>query len=427
MHEPCGRAAGDPGMSRREKSDARRKERKLRRQRLRPLRRRRLFALLLIVGAGALIGRHGGNASYLLFWATLLPPLYALIWRLIAAKRFRALIEVDTASALRGERLGCTLTLVNNSFLPIPEIYVRMGGRRVRFEEDERMRISLAPGEVRKLRFSPLCTHCGKTDVGAVLLRLRDPFALAERRVTAMESVQVEPRLVRISQLLISQPEEREQRPASRMYLGDRVPSGELRAYQPGDDVRRVNWKVSALQGRPMLRVTEPEGRDALVLLPDMRKALPADETENLVQDSIREGSLTLADWFLRRGIPLYVLPDEYRAVLVRTSADLNRLRALMGGDCFTGFHRPDEMMERDLAKGQPARRYILLTWEVDALLLQRAARCIALGAEVTLLCIGGDESVRQQAEAVGRLEYHAITVRQDIFAVLGGGEEGVL
>ena len=55
------------------------------------------------------------------------------------------------------------------------------------------------------------------------------------------------------------------------MYFGDRTPSGELRAYQPGDDVRRVHWKVSALQGHPMLRVTEPVSRDELVLLPDLR------------------------------------------------------------------------------------------------------------------------------------------------------------
>lgn len=387
----------------------------------------RVLTLLCVAAAAVLIGFRGGTASYLLFWATLLPPLYALVWRLTAARRFQAVLRTDAPGAQRGDRLGCTLLLINDSPLPIPSVSFRMGGERLQFEETELRRVSLSPGEVRELRFTPLCLHCGRTELGAAELRLGDPFALAERRLSAMKALRIEPRLLRLPQLAITAPREREQRPGPRTYLGEKMPSGELRAYQPGDDVRRVHWKVSALQGRPMLRVTEPESRDELVLLPDLRGALPAGEAGYLAEDSIREGSLALADWYLRHGIPLYVLPDERRALTVRTAEDLMRLRALMCGDCFTGSRRPDEMMERDLASGRPVRRYILLTWEVDELLLRRAARCIALGAEVTLLCIGGGEELRSQAEAVQRLEFCQINARRDIFSVLSGGEEGAL
>lgn len=410
--------------TRRAQTRQRRREQRLQR---RPLRLRRLLALLAIVGAGVLIGFHGGTGSYLLFWATLLPPFYALIWRVTAARRFQAVVRPDASSAMRGERLGCTLLLINDSPLPIPALSMQMSGGRLRFEGTGRQRVSLAPGEVRELRFAPLCIHCGKAEIGAEELLLRDPFALAERRLSATEKLRVKPRQLRLPRLLIAQPEEREQRPGPRMYLGERIPSGELRAYQPGDDVRRVHWKVSALQGRPMLRATEPESRDEMVLLPDLRDALPAGEAGYLAEDSIREGCLALADWFHSRGIPLRVLPDERRAVAVYTGKDLLRLRELMSGDCFTGSRRPDEMMEQDLAVGRAVRRYILLTWEVDEALLRRAARCIALGAEVTLICIGGGKELRAQAEAVQRLEFHQVSARKDVIAVLSGGEEGSL
>ena len=231
----------------------------------------------------------------LLLWATLLPPLSALIWQVTAGRRFQAVMRTDAPSALRGERLGCSLVLVNNSPLPIPSVSVRMGGERLSFEESDRMRLSLAPGEMRELRFKPLCLHCGKTEFGAAELRLRDPFALSERRLSSLTTLRVKPRLLRLPRLLISQPEELEQRTGARTYLGERTPNGELRAYLPGDDVRRVNWKVSALQGRPMIRDTEPQSRDELVLLPDLRDALPAGEAAYLAEDSIREGSLAQA------------------------------------------------------------------------------------------------------------------------------------
>ena len=414
-------------MSRRTTPRADRADRRLRRRQRRPLRLRRLLALLAVAGACVLIGFHGGTASYLLFWATLLPPLYALIWRLTAGRRFRAVMRTDAPSALRGERLGCTLLLINDSPLPITSLCIRMSGGRLRFEETDGQRISLAPGEMRKLRFTPLCLHCGKAEAGAAELLLRDPFALSELRLAALETLRVEPRLLHLPRLLITQPEEREQRSAPQMYLGERTPNGELRAYQPGDDVRRIHWKVSALQGRPILRATEPESRDELVLLPDLRDALPAGEAGYLAEDSVREGSLALADWFLRRGIPLRVQPDERRAVTVYTGEELLRLRELLRGDCFTGALRPDEMMERDLAAGRRVRRYILLTWEVDEALLLRAARCISLGAQVTLVCIGGGEALRAQAETVQQLEFHQVSARRDILSVLSGGEEGAL
>ncbi len=393
-----------------------------------PIWLRRLLALLAVLGGAVLIGYCGGTAAYLLFWATLMPPLVAFVWWLATKWRFHAAVRTDAPTALRGERPACTLTLFNDSPLPLSGISVRMGGQRIRFDGAETLRLSLAPGEVHKLQFKPLCLHCGKTELGAVELRLQDPFGLTERRLTVMEPLRIEPRMLRLPRLVITQPMEREQRVNAQMYLGDRTPNGELRSYQPGDDVRRVNWKVSALQGRPILRATEPESRDELVLLPDLRDALPAGDAGYLAEDSIREGSLALADWFLRRGVPLRVLPDERRgAITVHTGEDLMRLRVLMSGDCFTGSRRPDEMMERDLATGRWGRRYILLTWEVDEALLRRASHCIELGAEVTLLCIGGGEELRSQAATVQRLEFHQINARRDVIAVLSGGEEGAV
>ena len=422
-------------MSRRAMRRAKREERRLRRRERRPLRLRRLLSLLSVIGAGVLIGFRGGAASYLLLWATLLPPLYALVWRLTAGRRFRALMRVDAPSALRGERLGCTLILINNSPLPISALAFRLSDGRVRFEETGEQRVSLAPGEVRELRFTPLCVHCGKAELGAVSLRLWDPFALAQRQLCALESAIVEPRTLRLPRLLIAPPEELEQRRSPQMYLGERTPNGELRAYQSGDDVRRVHWKVSVLQGRPMLRAMEPESRNELVLLPDLRASLPTGEAGYLAEDSIREGTLALADWFLRRGIPLRVQPDERRAVTIRMGSELLRLRAMMSGDCFTGERRSDEMMELDLAAGHAVRRYILLTWEFDEALLRRAARCISLGADVTLLYIaaderlprdGGEGDLREQAvQSVSRLEFHQISARRDVYAVLSGGEGG--
>ena len=96
MHQQSGGASGASDMRIRRKAGAAQGKKRSRRQR-RPLRLSRLLTLLSIAGAAVLIGFHGGTASYLLFWATLLPPLYALIWRLTAGARVRAVLQPAAA------------------------------------------------------------------------------------------------------------------------------------------------------------------------------------------------------------------------------------------------------------------------------------------------------------------------------------------
>ena len=62
-----------------------------------------------------------------------------------------------------------------------------------------------------------------------------------------------------------------------------------------------------------------------------------------------------------------------------------------------------------------------------DEALLRRVARCIGLGAEITLISIGGGKDLRSQAETVQRLEFRQVNARRDILAVLSGGEGGAL
>ena len=205
------------------------------------------------------------------------------------------------------------------------------------------------------------------------------------------------------------------------MYLGDRVPNGELRDYLPGDDLRRINWKVSALQGRPVLRVVEPEDRDELVLLPDARAELPGGAAGWLAADSVLEGTLALADHMLRRGLPLRVLPYLERELTVRDQEGMKRLQALCAGRFFTGSQRPDALMEMDLARSRSGRSYVLITWLMDEALLRRAARCQELGAELTLIYVGSDPAAAEMASTMQWLHFHRITERQDILTLLGG------
>ena len=386
------------------------------------LRLRRSLSALAILGGAVLIGFRGGAAAWLLFWASLLPPVLALVWRLAGLSRLRCLARTEQETPEHGETVECILILVNDSPLPLTDLRVQLTEGKLRFADTARtLRLSLAPGEVRKLSLPLVCRHCGDAAVGAEAIWAFDPFGLSCRRLRALTELRVRPRTARLERLVAAPPSEKENSRGSWMFLGEKVPNGELRDYLPGDDLRRINWKVSALHGRPVLRVVEPEDRDELVLLPDARSELPADAAGWLAADSVLEGSLALADYLLRRGLPLRVVTGPAQELTVRDPEGLKRLQALCAGRFFSGSSRPDALMDSDMARSRRRPNYVLITWLMDEALLRRAARCLELGAELTLIYVGDDPAASAMASSLRQLRFYRVTERQDILTLLGG------
>ena len=383
---------------------------------------RRGLAALAVLGGAVLIAYRGGAAAWLLFWACLLPPLLAVVWRLAGLSCLHCIARTEEETPEHGETVACVLTLANAGPLPLTDLRIRLTDGKLGFVDTPRtLRLALAPGEVRQLRLPLACRHCGEAEAGAEAIWALDPFGLSCRRLSALTALRVLPRTARLERLLVTPPSERLERRGGRWYLGERVPNGELRDYVPGDDLRRVNWKVSAAQGRPVLRVLEPEDRDELVLLPDAREALPEGAAGWLAADSVLEGTLALADHMLRRGLPLRVLPYPDREITVRDADGLRRLQTLCAGRFFTGARRPDELLELDLARNRGARSYVLVTWLLDEALLRRAARCQALGADLTLIYVGDDPAAAEISAGFPWLRFHRVTEQRDVLTLLGG------
>jgi len=386
---------------------------------------RRLLCALAVLGGAVLLGLVGGTASWLLFWASLAVPLFSAVNALLLRRGFRASFRADEPRVLHGERLSCTLLLINGSPFPAPEIRIRMRSGKLDCGTEELV-CALGPFERKELPFTPLCRHCGEASAGAESICVTDVFGLFALRLQALTTVQVLPRRRRIRSLSVAPLRETEQRFVRSGHHGERLPDGQLRNYVPGDDVRRIHWKVSALQGKPILRSEADAPRGEIVLLPDARAALPAGAAGWLAEDSITEGALCIADYYLRQGVALRVIPDEARAVTVFTPSDYERLYQRCSERFFSGAARPDELLERYVAANGPALGHILLTWELDEAFLRCVGRCIELGAEVSVICVGGPADAAQRAAALRRLTFDQVTAQRDVFAVLdGSGGEG--
>jgi hypothetical protein len=247
------------------------------------------------------------------------------------------------------------------------------------------------PGETKELKFDLECLHCGSDIVGAELIRVQDIFALSEYHFREVKSIDILPRNRHLQDLTIAPVCEIERRRTGRTYFGNSIPDGQLRP------------------------------KSEIVLLPDIRMNLPDGQAGWLCEDSVIEGTLVIADYFLRHNISIRVVPSRNYTLNVSTASDYMMLYNVCSTNFFSGSERPDSILSRDIAVSGGKSSYIIITWELDEAFIRRCSECIDLGSDVTVVYIGEDGDAKKLSQVERRLSFYQVTAQNDIFSVLSG------
>lgn len=78
-------------------------------------------------------------------------------------------------------------------------------------------------------------------------------------------------------------------------FKGRGVMFSEVREYQPGDDVRDIDWNVTARQNKPFVKVYEEDRELTMMLLIDVSSSEKFGSTEGTKRDMMAEIAATLA------------------------------------------------------------------------------------------------------------------------------------
>jgi uncharacterized protein (DUF58 family) len=78
------------------------------------------------------------------------------------------------------------------------------------------------------------------------------------------------------------------------LFKGQGTAYAELRAYQPGDDVRHIDWNVTARAGEPWVRVYEEERELVLFLLVDLSPSMAYGSHQGLKAEAITRVAASL-------------------------------------------------------------------------------------------------------------------------------------
>ena len=187
---------------------------------------------------------------------------------------------------------------------------------------------------------------------------------------------------------------ERREAPRARASRSQGMDYAESRPYTPGDDARRIDWRVTARTGRAHTKLYRPEPGADLVCLVDQRAPMRFG-TRAAFKSTVAAHLAALAAWAAAAGgerfgaaiagarqpfVPLAAAEGTAAALCAALAA----LRPADDGDA-----RLERLAARAAADSPPGTRYLLISDFAEAGDdFERAARALASRGELLLVCV---------------------------------------
>ncbi len=371
-------------------------------------------ALMLALSAAALMALGLALSMQLFCFAAvivLLTLLYCAASLLIARRRITVSLDADCGETLRGETLSLTLSVAHRPILPTGPLLVTCAYAN-------RPDVRLIP--VRALRgvrqsWTVPARHVGTFDISVREAMLTDCFGLLRARcgVAPAHALAVLPRPFPISRLAFAQSEEAQA--ALKRVTEDLTMPEDFRAWQPGDSMKRVHWKLTARKREVLVRRYEsPMPRDTLILTDcaDM-PAQATHERAAALRDALCETVVAIADLQLQDGspvrVPLYgARPTEFSAERAQSLLVLQELLAAQGFDTDESFAR---VLRQELRRVRRSGAVVIVSPRLDPALADLALSFRRMGPNVRYYLVTYDAEQPERLPYIRRMQAARVEV----------------
>ncbi len=242
----------------------------------------------------------------------LLAPLISFLIAWYAASKLTARLEAPT-SLMKGRHFVADVTITSEGSLPVPFVRLTME-QDANFEPDDARMIqgAMTPAEPMKIPIGMTARYAGNGLVSVGKLVVSDylglftfrvkhvPNALAIGVIPAIPSLTGAAQMLHaVSDVVLTQDEEEEESAA--LYSSQTMPGYVHRDYAPGDNLRRINWKLSAKRRKLMVRMDEAAATVRPAVILDLCPETEANALQR--RETLMEGALGFLMLLVRQGI----------------------------------------------------------------------------------------------------------------------------
>ncbi len=240
-------------------------------------------------------------------------PLLSVLFAWYASRFLRVSMKVpDTLQ--KGRHFPVKVHVESDGKLPVPFLRVQLAQDANFVRDDERpAQAAMIPREPLDIDYGMTAQYAGSGMISCGSLAVSDYLGLFSFRVKelpAPAAVGVIPEvpsltgaanmLRTVSNMVLTMDEEEEESSAS--FTNQSLPGYVHRDYVPGDNLRRINWKLSAKRNRLMVRMDEAASAVRPTVILDLQHEIDVPALKR--RETMLEGALGFLLLLVRQGIP---------------------------------------------------------------------------------------------------------------------------
>lgn len=243
----------------------------------------------------------------------ILAPAISALLAWLAAQRIHARMEAPDRLQ-KGKHFTVNMELEAEGRLPIPFLRVQLAQDANFLRDDDRIiQSAMISAETLQIPYGMTAQYAGCGIVSCGKLAVSDYlglFSFQVRHVPAPLQIGVIPAipsltgaavmLRAVSDVVMTMDEEEEESSAS--FTSQTMPGYVHRDYVPGDNLKRINWKLSAKRRRLMVRMDEAASTVRPTVILDLQHEIEPEALQK--RDTMLEGALGFLMLLVRQGVP---------------------------------------------------------------------------------------------------------------------------
>ncbi len=213
---------------------------------------------------------YGGPVSYVWLYSLLLLIPSSFLYTFLNYRYLNIFQELEVHKLTKGEEHQYRVLFENTGIFPIHRMGIYLLKDRCNiYEIVDGQEISLDVHEKKELTSGITCMYAGAYNIGIDRISLTDPFNVYTIYLPVQYSFRaiVRPRITKLAGevLDIENLVNNIGLKSNRLY--EENPGSDMRNYQIGDSLRKINWKVSAKTGELMVRQPDRMEKKSVTLL----------------------------------------------------------------------------------------------------------------------------------------------------------------
>ncbi|MEE3467595.1 MAG: DUF58 domain-containing protein [Eubacterium sp.] len=283
------------------------------------MKRNRIILAILWILSVVGISFFGGPVSYGLFTVLTLLPLISLIYLICVYFSFHIYQEPEAKHLVADHITPFTFILINEFHFGFVSVRVRFFSSFSRIIGlDDGVEYEFLPQTGVTKHTSLNCKYRGEYEIGIKTVELQDFFRLFRLSYRNREPrwVVVKPNTVELTQLRSVELSQAMARDALRNPSQKDIP---VRKYEPGDDLRQVNWKATARSGELLVHGRIGEEREGITILLGTSRHSRDPLAYLPVENKMLETAIALTLFFVKKNIPVrsYHMADRLNEIRI--------------------------------------------------------------------------------------------------------------